>query len=151
MERTNAESAAEVRLPVDHPDPGLDARLREIWATPHTLYGWLSTVDHKKIGLRYLATSFVFLFLGGVEAVLIRLQLARPDQRLLGPEAYDQVFTLHGLTMILWYAAPVLSGFANYLIPLILGARDMAFPRLNAFSYWIFLLSGIFLYSGVPL
>jgi cytochrome c oxidase subunit I len=144
------ESAARP-LPSPDLDPPLARRLHDIWATPPTLYGWLSTVDHKEIGVRYLVTSFAFLLLGGVEALLIRLQLARPDQELLGPEAYNQVFTLHGLTMILWYAAPVLSGFANYFIPLVIGARDTAFPRLNAFSYWVFLLSGLFLYASVPL
>jgi cytochrome c oxidase subunit 1/cytochrome c oxidase subunit I+III len=80
---------------------------------------------------------------------VLRVQLSRPDNRLLSPEAYNQIFTLHGITMIFWYASPVLSGFGNYFIPLVIGARDMAFPRLNAFSYWTFLLSGIFLYSSL--
>ena len=121
-------------------------RLQEIWETPKTLYGWFSTVDHKEIGHRYLATAFIFLIIGGVEALIMRIQLARSDQSWLTPEAYNQLFTMHGMTMIFWYAAPILSGFANYLIPLMIGARDMAFPRLNAFSYWTFVLSGILLY-----
>src|SRR5579862_6771028 len=121
-------------------------RLQEIWETPKTLYGWFSTVDHKEIGHRYLATAFIFLIIGGVEALIMRIQLARSDQSWLTPEAYNQLFTMHGITMIFWYAAPILSGFANYLIPLMIGARDMAFPRLNAFSYWTFVLSGILLY-----
>jgi cytochrome c oxidase subunit 1/cytochrome c oxidase subunit I+III len=125
------------------------ARLTSIWETPHTLWGWLSTVDHKKVGKRYLVTSMGFLFIGGIEALVMRLQLAGPELRLLHPEAYDQLFTMHGMTMIFWYAAPILSGFANYLIPLMLGARDMAFPRLNAFSYWMFLLSGLFVYASL--
>jgi cytochrome c oxidase subunit I len=132
-------------------EPELEAALEHAWETPHTLWGALTTVDHKKIGTRYLATAVVFLVVGGLEALVMRLQLLRPDQRLLGPEAYDQLFTMHGTTMILWYAAPILSGFGNYLVPLWIGARDMAFPRLNAFSYWMFLLSGIFLYSSVAL
>ena len=78
----------------------------------------------------------------------MRAQLARPESRLLSPEAYDQLFSMHGTTMIFWYASPILSGFSNYLVPLMLGARDMAFPRLNAFSYWTFLLSGLFIYSS---
>jgi cytochrome c oxidase subunit I len=123
-------------------------RLTEIWETPKTPWGWFATVDHKEIGRRYLATAFTFLILGGIEALIMRLQLARSDQSLLTPEAYDQIFTMHGMTMIFWYAAPILSGFANYLIPLMLGARYMALPRLNAFSYWTFLLSGILLYLG---
>jgi cytochrome c oxidase subunit I len=111
----------------------------------------VTTVDHKKIGLRYIVTAMLFLLVGGIEALLIRLQLARPDQRLLTPEAYNQIFSIHGITMIFWYAQPILSGFSNYLVPLLIGARDMAFPRLNAFTYWAFLLSGLFLYAGVPL
>ncbi len=124
-------------------------RLTSIWETPHTLWGWLATVDHKKVGKRYLVTAMAFLLVGGIEALILRLQLAGPELRLLHPEAYDQLFTMHGMTMIFWYAAPILSGFANYLIPLMLGARDMAFPRLNAFSYWMFLLSGIFVYASL--
>src|SRR5574339_62987 len=92
--------------------------------------------------------AFTSLLVGGVEAPLMRLQLTRADQALLSPEEYNQLFTMHGVTMIFWYASPILSGFANYLVPLMLGARDMAFPRLNAFTYWSFLLSGAFLYAS---
>jgi cytochrome c oxidase subunit I+III len=123
-------------------------RLTEIWETPETLWGMLSTVDHKKIGKRYLVTAMLFLVIGGLEAFVMRIQLARAAQGLLDPETYDQIFTMHGMTMIFWYASPILSGFANYLIPLMIGARDMAFPRLNAFTYWTFLLSGLFLYGS---
>jgi cytochrome c oxidase subunit I len=128
--------------------PSLRERLQRMWETPPGIRGWLTTVDHKEIGLRYLVTAFVFLFAGGIEALIMRIQLAGPEQRLLTPEQYDQLFTMHGATMIIWYAFPVLSGFSNYLWPLIFGSRDMAFPRLNAFSYWVFLASGIFLYSS---
>src|SRR6195952_3598989 len=125
-------------------------RLAEIWETAPGWRGWLSTVDHKSIGLRYLVTAFIFLLMGGVEALIMRVQLARPDATVLTPEQYSQLFTMHGVTMIFLYALPVLSGFSNYLWPLILGARDMAFPRLNALSYWLFLFAGIFLYSSFP-
>jgi cytochrome c oxidase subunit I len=125
------------------------ARLEAVWESPHSLWGILATVDHKKVGIRYLATAVIFLLLGGIEAAILRLQLARSELDILGPETYDQLFTMHGVTMLFWYAAPVLSGFGNYLIPLMLGARDMAMPRLNAFSYWTFLLSGIFVYSSL--
>ncbi len=84
----------------------------------------------------------VFLLVGGVEALVMRLQLARADMKVLSPEAYNQIFTMHGVTMIFWYASPILSGFAVYLVPLMIGARDMAFPRLNAFTYWTYLFSG---------
>jgi cytochrome c oxidase subunit I len=131
------------------PSLTLDQRLRRIWDTKPGLFGILGTVDHKKIGKRYLVTAFVFLFLGGIEAAIMRLQLAHSNLHLLTPEQYDQLFTMHGATMIFWYAAPVLSGFSNFHWPLLIGARDMAFPRLNAYSYWTFLLSGAFLYSSV--
>src|SRR4051794_22976410 len=93
-------------------------RLTELWEDPPGLKGWLGTVDHKKIGKRYLVTAFGFLVIGGLEALLIRLQLARADQRLVTPEQYNQIFTMHGVTMIFWYASPILSGFGNYLVPL---------------------------------
>src|SRR5437762_6608045 len=109
-----------------------EERLLKLWDRPHTLWGWLASVDHKDIGRRYLVTAFIFLLLGGVEAVLIRTQLAEPESALMGPEAYDQIFTMHGITMIFWYASPMPSAFGNYLIPLVLGSRDMASPRLNA-------------------
>jgi len=126
-------------------------RLAMLWETPHSLWGAATTVDHKIVGIRYLVTAFAFLVIGGIEALIMRLQLAGSDLQLLHPEAYNQLFTMHGITMIFWYAAPILSGFANYLIPLMLGARDMALPRLNAFSYWVFLFSGIFVYASFVL
>ena len=132
------------------PGSARQIRLAGIWEAPPGLRGWVSTVDHKSIGLRYLVTAFVFLLMGGVEALIMRVQLARPDATVLTPEQYSQLFTMHGVTMIFLYALPVLSGFSNYLWPLILGARDMAFPRLNALSYWLFLFAGIFLYSSFP-
>ena len=95
-------------------------------------------VDHKEIGKRYLVTAFVFLVIGGVEALIMRAAAGRPNQTLLTPEQYNQLFTMHGVTMIFLYALPILSGFSNYLWPLLLGSRDMAFPRLNAFSYWVY-------------
>jgi cytochrome c oxidase subunit I len=133
-----------VRATADFPGP----RLHRIWETRPGLRGWVSSVDHKEIGLRYIVTAFAFLLLGGVEALVMRLQLARPDQHLLTPEQYDQLFTMHGVSMIFLYAAPILSGFSNYLWPLLLGSRDMAFPRLNALSYWIYLAAGLFIYAG---
>lgn len=126
----------------------VEQRLTELWDRPKTLYGWFATVDHKDLGIRYLVTAFLFLMIGGVEALLMRLQLARADQALMSPEMYDQIFSMHGITMIFWYAAPILSGFSVYLVPLMIGARDIAFPRLNAFTYWTYLLSGILLYVG---
>ncbi|MDR5752897.1 MULTISPECIES: cytochrome c oxidase subunit I [unclassified Caballeronia] len=127
-----------------------EKRLREIWEGEPGWRGFITTVDHKKIGLRYIVTAFIFLMIGGAEALLMRLQLARPNETLLSPEQYAQLFTMHGVTMIFLYALPVLSGFANFLWPLMLGSRDMAFPRLNALSYWVFLFAGVFLYCSFP-
>jgi cytochrome c oxidase subunit I len=141
-------------MPGENHDMGGSAtilRLEKLWETPPTLYGKLATVDHKTIGLRYLATAFAFLIAGGVEALVMRVQLSRSGMHTLSPEAYDQLFSMHGITMIFWYAAPILSGFGNYLVPLMIGARDMAMPRLNAFSYWTFLLSGLLLYAGLAI
>ena len=132
---------------VDRIPPTQDAGLTAIWKTHPGFVGWLSSVDHKEIGKRYLITAFLFLLIGGLEALIMRAQLARPNQTLLTPGQYNQLFTMHGVTMVFLYALPMLSGFSNYLWPLLLGSRDMAFPRLNAFSYWVFLASGIFIYS----
>jgi cytochrome c oxidase subunit I len=126
-------------------------KLLEMWEGPPGLLGFFSTTDHKRVGIRYIVTAFIFLVMGGIEALLMRVQLARPNEHFLTPEQYSQVFTMHGITMIFLYALPILSGFSNYLWPLMLGSRDMAFPRLNAFSYWVYLFSGIFLYASFPL
>ena len=126
----------------------VEQRLTQLWETPHSLWGELTTVDHKKLGKRYIATAFLFLIIGGLEALAMRLQLAQPNNALMGPETYYQVFTMHGITMIFWYAQPILSGFAIYVIPLMIGSRDLAFPRLNAFTYWTFLFSGMLVYGS---
>ena len=106
---------------------------------------WLFTVDHKRIGIMYGAAALLFLVVGGIEALLIRLQLAVPDGNVLSEDAYNQVFTMHGVTMVFLVIMPMAAAFANYLLPLQVGARDVAFPRLNAFSLWCFLAGGIFL------
>jgi cytochrome c oxidase subunit I len=123
-------------------------RLLELWETTPGIKGFFTTVDHKMIGIRYIVTAFLFLALGGVESLIMRLQLTHPNATLLTPEQYNDLFSTHGMTMIFLYASPILSGFSNYLWPLLLGSRDMAFPRLNALSYWIYLASGLFLYAG---
>ena len=128
--------------------PELEARLQAIWETDSGLLGWIGTVDHKEIGIRYIVTAFAFLIAGGIEALIMRIQLAGPEQSVVTPEQYDQLFSMHGITMIFLYALPILSGFSNYLFPLLFGSRDMAFPRLNAFSYWVYLASGLFIYSS---
>ena len=113
---------------------------------PQGVYGWFTHVDHKSIGRRYLVTAFAFFLLGGVLAALMRLQLSRPDNTFLGPDLYNQIFTTHGTTMMFLFAVPVMQGLGIYFVPLMVGARSIAFPRLVAFSYWMFLFGGIFLY-----
>jgi cytochrome c oxidase subunit 1/cytochrome c oxidase subunit I+III len=118
------------------------------WTEPPGIPGFFTTVDHKRIGMRYIYTAFFFFFVAGLMAIVMRQQLSQPDQHVIGPRLYDELFTMHGATMIFLFNTPVLAGFGNYLLPLMLGTRDMAFPRLNAFSYWIFVLSGIFMFSS---
>jgi len=113
------------------------------------LWSWITTVDHKRIGKMYGYTAFVFFILGGTEALLIRLQLARPNNNFLTAAEYNGLFTTHGVTMVFLFVMPVTSAFMNYLLPLLLGARDVAFPRMNALSYWIFLAGGLFIYSVI--
>ena len=107
---------------------------------------WLVTVDHKRIGILYIATSLVLFVAGGILALLMRAQLATPNETFLTKNSYNEVMTMHGTTMIFLVVVPILAGFANFLVPLMIGARDMAFPRLNALSYWLFLLGGIVLW-----
>src|SRR5687768_4130604 len=119
------------------------------------VWSWVTTVDHKRIGILYGATAFAFLLIGGLEALLIRLQLAVPDNTLINPETYNQLFTMHGTTMIFLVVMPLSVAFFNVVVPLQIGARDVAFPRLNALSYWIFLAGALilhisFLASAVP-
>jgi cytochrome c oxidase subunit 1/cytochrome c oxidase subunit I+III len=128
----------------------LSAEQREHWKM-----AWLSTVDHKRIGILYMVTGLVFFVVGGIEALFIRLQLAVPNNTLVAPDTFNMLFTMHGTTMIFLVAMPVVFGMANYIVPLQIGARDMAFPRLNAYSYWLVPLGGIllhfsFLTGGAP-
>jgi cytochrome c oxidase subunit I len=109
---------------------------------------WLVTVDHKRIGIMYIATSLFFFVLGGILAVLMRAQLATPNETLLTKSSYNEVLTMHGTTMIFLVVVPILAGFGNYLVPLMIGARDVAFPRLNALSYWLYVLGGVVLWSS---
>jgi cytochrome c oxidase subunit 1 len=110
------------------------------------LHEWVTTVDHKRLGILYILVGLVFLALGGIEATIMRLQLIRAHNDLVSPQAFNRMFTMHGTTMIFFVAMPLVFGFANYLVPLMIGARDMAFPRLNAFSFWMSALGGLFLY-----
>jgi len=123
-------------------------RLERTWRDPSGVAGWFLHVDHKSIGRRYLVTAFSFFLLAGVLAALMRLQLSRPDNSFLSPDLYNQIFTTHGTTMMFLFAVPVMQGLGIYFLPLMVGARAIAFPRLVAFSYWMFLFGGIFLYAS---
>src|SRR5437879_3178850 len=113
------------------------------------LHEWVVTVDHKKLGLMYIVYALMFLVVGGVEAMFIRLQLAMPNNYLISPQAFNQLFTMHGTTMIFLVGMPFIFGFANYLVPLMIGARDLAFPRLNAFGFWLSAFGGFLLYFSL--
>ncbi|MBI2855604.1 MAG: cbb3-type cytochrome c oxidase subunit I, partial [Chloroflexi bacterium] len=115
----------------------------------HTgVWGWVTTVDHKRIGIMYGISAFTFFLIGGLEAVMMRIQLMRPDQAVVSPEVYSQLFTMHALTMIFLGVMPLSAAFFNLVVPLQIGARDVAFPRLNALSLWVFLGGAIMLQSG---
>src|SRR5262245_25267005 len=117
-------------------------------AAPWTavLHDWVTTVDHKKIGIMYVIMAVVFLVIGGVQALLLRWQLVRPRYDFLGPDVFNQMFTMHGTTMVFFMGIPILVGMGNYLVPLMIGARDMAFPRLNALGFWVTLFGGLLVY-----
>ena len=126
---------------VDDPNEELELA----WSPRRGIPGFLSGVNHKQIGMRFIWTALIFLVVGGIEGLLIRVQLAGSENTLLGPEAYNQVFTMHGTTMMFLFAVPILEGLAMYLLPMQIGTRDMPFPRLNAFGYWIYLAGGVIL------
>ncbi len=130
---------------VDYPlnRPELDA---SEFSFSEALYSWVASVDHKRLGLMYIASALLFFIIAGIMATVIRLQLAWPDNHLVEPDTYNRLFTMHGTTMVFLVGMPMVAGFSNYLIPLMIGARDMAFPRLNAFGLWIFLFGGLLLY-----
>ncbi len=129
----------------------LECERRELersWASRPGLLGWLTNTDHKAVGRRYIVTAMVFFLLGGIEAALIRIQLARPENALLGPDAYNQIFSTHGTTMMFLFAVPILTATGLYLVPLMIGTRNIAFPRLNLYGYYVYLIGGLLLYTG---
>ena len=131
---TDATTPVDVR----RPSPGPGAKLAKV----------LTTTDHKTIGLLYLCTSFGFFLLAGAMAMIIRAELAQPGLDLVSPEQYNQLFTIHGTIMMFLFAPPAAFGFANFIMPLQIGAPDMSFPRLNAFSYWLYLFGGLTVVAG---
>ena len=148
---TPAERAKQppAKVPRDGPKltgPKLEEKLAETWSNPPGFIGWLSSVDHKDIGRRYVITALIFLALAGALAIVMRLQLSKPDNDLIGAARYNEIFTMHGTTMMFLFAVPVMQGMQIYLTPLMIGTRSNAFPRLNAFSYWTYLAGGCLLW-----
>jgi cytochrome c oxidase subunit 1 len=127
----------------------LHRALERTWYVPKGIVGWFSVVDHRTIGKRYLITAFVFFVLAGLLAAVMRLQLAVPGSRLLGPDAYNQIFTTHGTAMMFLFAVPVMEAMGIYLVPLMIGTRNLAFPRLNTYSYFVYLFGGVMLFAAL--
>ena len=156
MNRPEKEAEA---APEEHVEPHPTAEdlarerrmLEETWRVPRGAVGWFMATDHRTIGIRYIVTAFVFFTLAGIMAALMRLQLAIPDNRFLSPDQYNQIFTAHGLTMMFLFAVPVMEAMGVYLVPLMVGTRNIAFPRLNAFSYYMFLFGGVLLFTALVL
>ena len=128
--------------------PELDVELDRVWRNRPGFIGWLTTTDHKSIAKRYVATAFIFFCLAGLEAATMRAQLSRPENGILGPDTYNEFFTMHGTTMMFLFAVPVMIGIGLYLVPLMVGARNVAFPRANAMGYWVYLIGGLLIYSA---
>jgi cytochrome c oxidase subunit I+III len=128
-----------------HPGPDTE-RLDRTWLSPPGFLGWFTHVNHRSVGKRYIVTALVFFLVAGLEAAVIRTQLARPESNLVDPELFRQLFTMHGLTMMFFFAVPIMEGLGIYFVPLMIGTRDMALPRLNAFGYWVYLIAGVTLY-----
>jgi cytochrome c oxidase subunit I len=122
--------------------------LEKTWARPGGVWGWFTDTDHKAIAKRYIVTAFVFFLLGGIEAALMRIQLAFPENHFLNPDRYNQIFTTHGTTMMFLFAVPIMTAFGIYFVPLMIGARDVAFPRLNVYGYFVYLIGGLLLYTA---
>jgi len=127
------------------------AALERTWRDPPGLFAWLAAINHKAIGKRFIVTAFGFFVAGGLLAAAMRLQLARPDNRLIGPDLYNQIFTMHGTTMMFLFAVPVMQAMSVYLVPLMIGSRSVAFPRMNAYAYWVYLFGGLMLFVAFAL
>ncbi|MGB6194409.1 MAG: cytochrome c oxidase subunit I [Terracidiphilus sp.] len=134
--------ATQIGVPADVKQPAAAGSRRAL----EVLHEWVTTVDHKKIGLMYIGYALIFMVIAGIEALIMRVQLAVPNNTAVSPQVFNRLFTMHGTTMVFFVGMPILFGFGNYLVPLMIGARDMAFPRLNAFSFWISAFAGVLLY-----
>src|SRR3954471_24508464 len=140
--------AATVEAPTTTVTPVPQVVARKVDAPATGWTSWVTTTDHKRIGIMYLILTFGFFIIGGVEALMMRLQLGAPENTLLTPQTYNELFTVHGTTMVFLFVVPIMAGFGNYFVPLMIGARDMAFPRLNALSFWLLVAGGIVFYGS---
>ena len=137
-----------------HPDQPLQSFEEEQSELEHTyrrepgILGWLADTDHKSIGLRFVVTAFIMFALAGLLAAVMRMQLSRAENTLLGPEAYNQLFTMHGTAMMFLFAVPVMMGIGTYFVPLMIGTRDVAFPKLIAYAYWTYVVGCLLLWTG---
>src|SRR3954453_18044162 len=141
--------AATVSAPSTTAKPVPQITAHDVRRQPTGWTSWVTTTDHKRIGIMYLVLTFAFFMLGGVEALMMRLQLAQADNTLLTPQTYNELFTMHGSTMVFLFIVPFWAGLANYLVPLMIGARDMAFPKLNALSFWLLAAGGLVFYGSL--
>src|SRR3954447_26810042 len=145
-------NVARVPIPtINAPDEPAHRSMQELWSPPRTFLGWLCSTNHKDIAMRYIVTAFIFFGCGGILALLMRIQLARPENTFLGPDLYNQIFTTHGTTMMFLFAVPVMEGMGLYLVPLMIGTRNVAFPRLMNFGYYVYLIAGLLLYVALLL
>jgi cytochrome c oxidase subunit 1 len=144
-DKSQVEQQAAVAVPVDR-EAQLHETLENTWGDQPGLLGYLRSVNHKTVGMRFIVTAFAFFVLAGILAVLMRIQLARPENKFLGPDLYNQIFTMHGTVMMFLFAVPMMEAMAVYLVPLMVGTRSIAFPRLNAFGYWVYLFGGIMVF-----
>jgi cytochrome c oxidase subunit 1 len=144
--------AAPDPVALTRPEPSVDReRLAETWLSPPGFYGWFTHVNQRMIGKRFLITAFVFFLMAGTLGILMRIQLSMPQNSFLGPELYNQIFTVHGTAMMFLFAIPVMEGLAIFLVPMMIGTRDMAFPRLNAFGYYVYLIGGVIFFLSLLL
>src|SRR3954466_6628004 len=142
------DTAALIRTEVPAIDEKLRAKLLKTWTARPGIGGWVTTTDHKRIAIRYIVTAFIFFLLAGILALIMRTQLARPEAHVVGPDLYNQIFTVHGTTMMFLFAVPIMEAMALYFVPLMVGTRNIAFPRMNAYAYWVYLFGAVMLYTA---
>src|SRR6476620_841033 len=148
-ERVEMSAGSDALTGISALSPDQQARLERAWGDEPGFYGWLKSVNHKTIGRRFIVTAMCFFAAAGILAAIMRLQLARPANTVVGPDLYNQLFTVHGTTMMFLFAVPVMQAMAVYFVPIMVGTRNIAFARMNAFAYWIYLFGGLMLFGAL--